>query len=128
MECTLLSPVLQVIPVTEDAELLLAVRHQVIFIIGAHGIVAGDAGERMPGPRVQDLGTDGMGKSPLMLMTAGADLGAVSLEHCQLSAAMGFMAVAAVIDIVVFIRTVTELFHGIPVTGGADLRLAPFEQ
>ncbi len=113
---------------TEAAELLLAVGHQVKFIIGAHGVVAGDAGKRMPGPRVQDLGTDGMGKSPLMLMTAGTDLDAVPLEHCQLFAAVRFMAVTAVIDIVVFIRTVPELFHGVLVTGGADLRLTAPEQ
>ncbi len=113
---------------TEDAELLLAVCHQVEFIIGTHRIVAGDAGKRMPGPRVQDLGTDGMGKSPLIFMTTDTDLGTVSLEHGQLSAAMRFMAVAAFIDIVVFIGTVPELFHGVLVTGSANLRLTPFEQ
>lgn len=113
---------------TENAELLLAVLHQVKFIIGAHGIVACDAGKRMPGPRIQYLGTNGMGKFSLLLMTADTDLRAIPLEHCQLSAAMGFMAVTTVIDIVVFIGTVPELFHGIPVTGGADLRLTPLEQ
>ena len=113
---------------TEDAELLLAVRHQVILIIGAHGIVAGNAGEWMSGPRIQYLGTNGMGKSPLILVTADTDLGAVPLEHCQFFAAMRFMAVTALIDIVVFIGTIPKLFHGILVTGGADLRLTPFEQ
>ncbi len=122
------APVLQIGPVAEAAELLFAIRHQVKFIIGAHGIVTGNAGNRMPGPRVQYLGTDGMGKFFLLLMTAGTDLRAVSLEHCQVSTAMGLMAVTAVIDIVVFIETVPELFHGVLVTGGADLLLTPFEQ
>ncbi len=82
----------------------------------------------MPGPWVQDLGTEGMGKSPLMLMAAGTDLGAVPLEHGQFPAAMRFVAVAAVIDIVVLIGTVPEPFHGVPVTGGTDLGLTPLEQ
>ena len=97
---------------TVDTQLLLSVLHKTKLIFRAHGIMAGRAGHGMAGPYIQNIRTDGMSKGPLGLMAADTDLRAVAFEQCQFPTAVGFMAVAALINIIMLIGAFPECLHG----------------
>ncbi len=75
-----------------DAEFFLTVHNQIISIISALGIMAGNTGYHTAVSMVDDPFTHRMSEFPLAGMAAGTDSNTIPLEHGRAPTAMGRMA------------------------------------
>jgi len=120
-------PLRLVAPVALDAEFLFAAQHQVELVVGAHGVMTGDAGHGLAGALVNDLVPHRVAELSLGEVAGRADLVAVGLEHGHPVRTVHLVAFAAGADGRVAVQASGGAGKGLGVAGLADLVAAALE-
>lgn len=83
------------IAVALDTQVLITIEAQMVFVAAALGRMAACTGHHLPGPGIENLRTDGMGKSTVKSVAFVADIVDRGLEHIRMIGAVRRMAIRA---------------------------------
>jgi len=102
-----------------DAEVFLAVQHEIVRKRCPLGVVTGEAGHRLAVSRVQHPGAHGMAELPLGFVTSGANGVAVACQHGRIVGSVRIMAGGAITDLLVLMRGGGVTLEGTAVAASA---------